>query len=99
MSAQEYMSAKADPIAQFSAPVCGHMNADHEADTLAIVKHYAGVTMESAKMLDLDRLGMNLECKRQGQTFKLRLPFVKPAEDRKGIKEAIVEMTKATRSS
>ena len=29
------------------------------------------------------------------QSVKLRLPFSKPAEDRKGIKEAIVEMTKA----
>jgi len=34
-----------------------------------------------------------------GQTFKLRLPFSKPAEDRKGIKEAIVEMTKASAAS
>ena len=29
------------------------------------------------------------------QGFKLRLPFPHPAEDRKGIKEAIVAMTKA----
>lgn len=75
------------------------MNADHETDTLAMVRHYVGVSVDSAKMLDLDRLGMNLEVKRQGQTFKLRLPFSKPAEDRKGIKEAIVEMTKAAAAS
>ena len=37
-------------------------------------------------MLDLDRLGMNFDVKHKGSGFKLRLPFPKPAEDRKGIK-------------
>lgn len=36
---------------------------------------------------------------RAGQKFKLRLPFTRPAEDRKSIKEIIVEMTKAGRSA
>lgn len=107
-------------------------------------RHYVGLSVDSAKMLDLDRLGMNFNVTHKGQvrvtllymdvgvevakqklpsahadpalrhlplptiamypvhpfslaqSFKLRLPFSKPAEDRKGIKEAIVEMTRAS---
>lgn len=75
------------------------MNDDHEADTIAMIKHYVGISVDKAKLLDLDRLGMNVDVTRQGQCFKLRLPFTKPAEDRKGIKEAIVEMTKAAKAA
>lgn len=95
VSSAEYAAAKPDPVAAFSAPVCGHMNADHVADTIAMIQHYVGLKVDDAKLTDLDRLGMNCMVTRNGASFKMRLPFVKPAEDRKGIKEAIVEMTKA----
>jgi hypothetical protein len=55
----------------------------------------------SARLLDLDRLGMNLEVSRAAgeAPFKLRLPFTKAAEERKGIKDAIVEMTRAAKGA
>eukprot|EP00798_Chlamydomonas_sp_ICE-L_P009214 gene9214-16358_t len=97
VSAADYLAAKPDPIAAFSAPVCSHMNGDHVADTIAMIKHYVGLDVEDAKLTELDRLGMNCMVTRKGTSFKLRLPFATPAEDRKGIKNAIVEMTKAAR--
>jgi len=95
ISAEEYMAANPDPIACFSAPVCGHMNADHAEATAAMIEHYVGIHVDEAKMLSLDRLGVNVSCTRQGEVFKCRLPFPQPAEDRKAIKDRIVEMTKA----
>lgn len=91
----EYTAASVDPVAAFSGPVCGHMNADHSESTVAMLKHYVGITVDKATMLSLDRLGVNVACERQGETFKCRLPFPRPAEDRKSIKELIVEMTRA----
>lgn len=100
MTPDEYLAASPDPIAMFSAPVCGHMNADHGADNLAITAYVTGLTgASSVWLLDLDRLGMNAEATRNGQTFKLRLPFPRPAEDRKAIKEVIVEMTRAAKAA
>ncbi|GFH28242.1 DUF2470 domain-containing protein, partial [Haematococcus lacustris] len=65
-----------------------------------MVAHYVGLTgLDAVKLLDIDRLGMNAEVVRKGQTIQLRLPFVRPAEDRKGVKEAIVEMTRASRAA
>lgn len=95
LTSEEYLGAKVDPVAAFSVPVCSHMNGDHLNDMKAMIRHYVGMNVDDAKMLDLDRLGMNFEVKHKGASFKLRLPFSTPAEDRKGIKEAIVEMTRA----
>lgn len=100
VSADDYRAAKPDPVAQFSAPVCGHMNADHEGDILAMVKHYTGLAASKARMLGLDRLGADLQATPVGEgqaPVKVRLPFVRPAEDRKSIKDVIVEMTRAAR--
>lgn len=81
MSAQEYTSAKPDPVASFTVHVAGHMNGEqsHVQDMIALVKHYVGLTVSDAKMLDMDRLGTTLECSRNGQSFKVRLPFVRCA--------------------
>lgn len=37
-----------------------------------MVKHYVGMAVDSTKILDLDRLGMNCSVMRKGQTFKVR---------------------------
>ena len=42
----EYAAAAPDPISPFSAPVAGHMNADHADATAAMVKHYVGISGE-----------------------------------------------------
>eukprot|EP00877_Chromochloris_zofingiensis_P013304 jgi/Chrzof1/8227/Cz03g02070.t1 len=100
VTAADYIAASPDPVAKFSEPVCKHMNADHQGDILAMVKYYVGLSVDSAKMLDLDRLGTTLECQRgPTQTFKVRLPFIWPAEDRKSVKDVIVEMTKTAKAA
>ncbi|GAB4820158.1 hypothetical protein N2152v2_007204 [Parachlorella kessleri] len=97
VGAEEYLAAQPDPVAKFSGPVGGHMNKDHADSTRAMVKHYVGLTVSKATILSLDRLGMNLVVEKEGHDtpFKLRLPFPRPATDRKSIKDIIVEMTQA----
>merc|ERR1711908_132364 len=90
------MAATIDPIQAFAAPVMNHMNADHSESTIAMVMHYIGLPqVEKAELVQLDRLGFMVQITRLGQTFKLRLPFPRPAEDRKDVKTLIVEMTRA----
>lgn len=71
------------------------MNADHADSTAAIIKHYVGIDVSSAKMLSVDKLGMNTECKVQDTAVNVRVTFPQPATDRKSIKDRIVEMTRA----
>ncbi|XP_010549675.1 PREDICTED: uncharacterized protein LOC104820775 [Tarenaya hassleriana] len=98
-SREEYRAAKADPIAQFAKPVTSHMNKDHGEDTRAIAQHITSVPVETALMLDLDSLGFNVKATYQGNTFKLRIPFPRRAEDRKDVKTLIVEMLQAAKSA
>ncbi|KAK8634200.1 hypothetical protein V6N13_015028 [Hibiscus sabdariffa] len=97
-SKEEYQNSKVDPIAQFSKPVASHMNKDHAEDTKAIVQFSTSIPVDSAYMLDLDSLGFNVKARYQGNTFKLRVPFPRRAEDRKDVKTLIVDMLQAARS-
>ncbi len=45
---KEYLAARPDAVAAFSGPVCGHMNADHESDTIAMVHKYVGMKVGGA---------------------------------------------------
>lgn len=95
IKADQYLGAKVDPVAQYSAPICKHMNDDHLEEVSKYVTHYAGITVEAAKMLTVDHLGMTVEAQRDGQTFKVRLPFPEPARDRKAVKDQVVAMSRA----
>jgi len=95
VSGDEYLAAREDPVMPFSAPVCGHMNADHADANVAMVKASVGLTVQTATFASIDRLGANVQVTRDGQAFKLRLPWLAPVEDRKGVKDAIVAMTRA----
>ncbi|CEM04601.1 unnamed protein product [Vitrella brassicaformis CCMP3155] len=95
----EYLAAKPDDIMAFSGPVAGHMNADHGDANVAMVKHYIGLPVDTADITTLDRLGMTLKVTREGQSMKLRLPFIRPAESRKEIKDILVDMTRAAKGA
>ncbi|CAO2822082.1 unnamed protein product [Amaranthus hypochondriacus] len=96
---EEYSAAKVDSISQFSKPIASHMNKDHEEDTKLIVQHSTTIPVESAYILDVDHLGFNVKASCQGKTYKLRVPFPRPAMDRKDVKTLIVEMLQAARSA
>ena len=78
----------------------GHMNADHSESTVAMVQHFIGLTdVSAANLVQMDRLGFMVQIDRQGQTFKLRLPFPRAAEDRGDVKKLIVQMTQEAMSN
>ncbi len=95
-----YRTSQCDPIAPFSGPVCGHMNADHSDATLAMVKHYSHIEVDSAEMLSVDKHGIDVAVTKGSDRFTLRLGFPDgDVLDRKGIKDAIVAMTRASAGS
>ncbi|XP_074585546.1 non-canonical heme oxygenase HOZ, chloroplastic isoform X2 [Curcuma longa] len=96
---EEYKAAKVDPIAQFTKPIASHMNRDHAEDTQAIVQYSTSVKVDFAQMLDVDSLGFNVKAGFGGSNLKLRIPFPRPAQDRKDVKTLIVEMLQAAKSN
>ncbi|KAL7579471.1 hypothetical protein ACA910_007855 [Epithemia clementina (nom. ined.)] len=112
VTAQEYKEAKPDPIAEFGGAVAQHMNEDHMQATIAMIQ--ANVPslepdpnnpIEEALITSVDSLGMYVKVTREKpvsflpKSFKLRLPFPRPAQDRKDVKTLIVEMTQASSSA
>ncbi|KAB5529562.1 hypothetical protein DKX38_019643 [Salix brachista] len=97
-SKEEYQTAKVDPIAQFSKPIGSHMNRDHAEDTRLMVQHSTSIPVDSAYMLDVDSLGFNVKAVYQGNTYKLRIPFPRRAEERKDVKTLVIEMLQAAKS-
>jgi putative heme iron utilization protein len=102
--AADYLSASPDPVAPFTAPVAGHMNADHAADMLAMVQGSvpgASGAKGPVRMTRVDALGCDLAVAGlfgEGQPeTRVRLPWAEPANDRKALKDRIVELTKAGR--
>ncbi|MCO5579793.1 hypothetical protein L7F22_033655 [Adiantum nelumboides] len=91
-SGEEFTDANLDPIAQYSVPIATHMNKDHAGETMRLVEKAIGFKVESAKIIDLDTLGLNVQVIFQSKPIKLRVPFPRPAQDRKDVKSLIVEM-------
>ncbi|KAG8462074.1 hypothetical protein KFE25_011524 [Diacronema lutheri] len=94
----DYLATAPDAVLAYSAGVASHMNDDHRDSTAAMVRHYVGLSgIEDAHIMSVDSLGMQVRVKRAGgESFKLRLPFPRPAESRKDVKDLIVEMTRAS---
>ena len=63
LSARQLAEASPDPVAAFSAPVAGHMNADHGDAVLAMARSATGLgeRVVKAAMGRVDRLGFDVE--------------------------------------
>mmetsp|Transcript_7074 Transcript_7074/g.11921 ORF Transcript_7074/g.11921 Transcript_7074/m.11921 type:complete len:332 (+) Transcript_7074:60-1055(+) len=103
---EEYAEAKPDPVSAFGPAIASHMNDDHMSSTIAMVAHaIPGLEVSEAVITSVDSLGMYVKCTRtprasdQPQQFKIRLPFPRKIEDRKDVKNVIVEMTRAAAAS
>lgn len=99
---QEYREAQPDAISEFGPMIGAHMNDDHQESTIAMIERQVpGIHAKEAVITSVDSLGMFVKVTRspddgeQEQTFKMRLPFPRKAENRKDVKDIIVEMTRA----
>jgi putative heme iron utilization protein len=125
LTSTQLSTASPDPVSAFSAPVAGHMNADHGDAVLAVARSATGLgeRVVKAAMGRVDRLGFEVELvlaseengeyenekkesKRPlskdaaaGERLRARVAFPQPAEDRKALKDRLVEMTKAAKGA
>ena len=66
-----------------------------------VARAIRGLDVSEGLMSSVDSLGMYVKCTRtprgsdQPQQFKIRLPFPRKVEERKDVKDVIVEMTRA----
>ena len=81
VSAAEFKATLPDPVASMSGPIAGHMNDDHAESVLSITRHYVPLDTDisAARMLTIDRLGMEVECTSPEGLFTCRVPYIRCA--------------------
>ncbi|GBG87787.1 hypothetical protein CBR_g45943 [Chara braunii] len=94
-SREEYEAASPDAIALVETPIISHMNRDHAEATRAMAELALGIPVDAARMVAMDRLGFEAEVDAGGlRRVQVRIPFSRPAESRRDVKDIIVEMSR-----
>ncbi len=97
ISAQEYLAARPDPLADSAAGIIEHMNRDH-ADALATVARVlAGADADQAIMTSVDRLGFKLRITSGPRMHGARIPFPREVTTPEECRAVFIEMLRAAR--
>lgn len=80
---------------QVVAAVTAHMNDDHAADSLLIVRAFAEPGAVEARMTGVDREAGEWVVVIDGRDHTVRIPWLEPVTDRAGLRTAVVALYKA----
>jgi len=99
VSADDYRTAEADPLAKDAAGILRHMNDDHADAVLAYARVLAGVgDAAKATMTGVDRYGFELAAETPSGPRARRLAFDEPVLTGDDVRRAMVAMAKRARS-
>lgn len=95
--AEEYDSAKPDPLADAASGIIRHMNADHADALVLLARRFAGLECQEAVMTSVDRLGFHVRLKTKDGMQGVRIAFLREARSPEDARKVLVEMTQAAR--
>jgi putative heme iron utilization protein len=99
VSADEYLDAEPDPLADAAAGIIDHMNADHVEAMLLLARGIAGVEAVEAKMTAVDRLGFHVRLKTDEGMRGVRIPFTREVRTGEQTRAVLVEMVQKERTA
>jgi hypothetical protein len=95
VTAEDYRSAKVDPLADAAPKILRHMNADHVPAMILLARVYAGLDATEAAMTAVDRLGFHLRLKTNDGMKGTRINFLREVHDADETRKGLVEMVRA----
>ena len=95
VTAEDYQTAKVDPLADAAPKILGHMNSDHVPAMILLAKVYAGLDATEAAMTAVDRLGFHLRLKTNDGMKGTRINFLREVHDADETRKELVEMVRA----
>jgi putative heme iron utilization protein len=95
VTAEEYQSAKIDPLADAAPKILGHMNSDHLPAMILLARVHAGQDATEATMTAVDRLGFHLRLKTADGMKGTRINFLREVENSDEARKVLVEMVRA----
>jgi heme iron utilization protein len=98
VTADEYARSQPDPLADSSAGILLHMNADH-GDALILLARAAGeADVQAATMTAVDRLGFHLRLQSGARMHGARIAFPREVRNSGEVRTVLVEMVRAARA-
>lgn len=99
VSAEEYLAARPDPLADAAAGIIEHMNRDHPDALVTFARVLAGVAADGASMVSVDRLGFKLRIKSGQRLHSARIAFPREVTTAEETRAVLIEMLRAARES
>jgi putative heme iron utilization protein len=96
--AEEYTSARPDPLAEAAPEIIRHMNADHADALVLIARRYGGEAATEAAMTAVDRLGFHLRFTTGDTVHGRRVAFPREVGNKDEARAVLVEMVREARS-
>ena len=92
VTAEEYIQAEADPLADSAAEIIRHMNDDHADSLTLLARGFAEAAPEEARMTSVDRLGFHLRMKTGERMHSARIPFIREVRSTQEARTVLIEM-------
>ena len=94
VTAEEYLRAEQDPLAETAAGIMAHMNADHVPAMVRLARVHAGIEATEAAMTAVDRLGFHLRLKTADGMKGTRINFAREVRNAGETRTVLVEMVR-----
>jgi len=98
VSATDFGSSQADPLANSTAEIIQHMNADHRDALVLLAKTFAHIDSLEATMTAVDRLGFHVRLKTEEGMRGARIAFLREVSSSGETRKVLVEMVQQARS-
>jgi len=98
VSAEEYLAARPDPLADAAAGIIEHMNRDHGDALITLARVLAGAAADQAIMASVDRLGFKLRITSGPRMHGARIPFPREVTSAEECRAVFIEMLRAVRN-
>jgi putative heme iron utilization protein len=97
VSAEEYLAARPDPLADAAAGIIEHMNRDHADALVTLARVLAATPADEASIVSVDRLGFKLRITSGPRLHSVRIPFPREVTTAEECRAVFIEMLRAAR--
>ena len=98
VSASDYDRSQPDPLADSTAEIIQHMNADHKDALVMLARTFAHIDSTEATMTTVDRLGFHIRLKTAEGMRGARIAFLRKVNNPGETRKVLVEMVQQARS-
>jgi heme iron utilization protein len=98
VSASDYDRSQPDPLADSTAEVIQHMNADHKEALVMLARTFAHIDSTDVTMTAVDRLGFHVRLKTAEGMRGARITFLREVSNQSETRKVLMEMVQLARS-